>query len=169
MDTSGSRRDFLTGVAVAPLAGAATLAAAASAGATGPDTAVALAFDRMVQALSDGKLEAFYGAMHERFQMIDEDSPWRMSKTAFKEHISFHIGGVWDSFAWLPVSTTARAFGRTGVVAGTAMFRGKPKDAGFRLRPLLFSQAWVQADAGWQLLNWHQSPIVGLVSRASPT
>ncbi len=169
MDVSGSRRDFLTAVAVAaaPLAGAASLAAAASP--AGGDAGVALAFDRMVQALKEGRLDDFYGAMHERFVMIDEDSPWRMSKAAFQEHIGFHIGGVWDSFAWVPVSITARAFGRTGVVAGTAMFRGKPKDAGFRLRPLLFSQAWAQSDAGWQLLNWHQSPIVGLVAQASPT
>jgi hypothetical protein len=48
------------------------------------------------------------------------------------------------------------------------MFRGKPKDAGFRLRPLLFTQAWVQLPTGWRLLNWHQSPSVGHVLQASP-
>lgn len=165
MKVAGNRRAFLAGMALAPVAG---VAAGSNAGQNGDDPGLAAAFGGLVQSLQKGDLPGFYGVMHERFVMIDEDSPWRMSKQAFEEHIGFHVSGVWDSFAWFPIDVTARVFGTTGVVAGTATFRGKPKDAGFRLRPLLFSQAWVQVAGKWQLINWHQSPIIGLVNQASP-
>lgn len=166
MPTFTSRRAVLAAGALLPVMGAA--AAARPAGPAPGDAAVAAAFDRMVQALGRGDLDAFYGAMHPRFIMLDEDIPWRLGKAAFQDHISFHTGGTWDQFAWVPLATTARAYGRTGVVAGQAMFRGKPRDAGFRLRPILFTQAWVETAGGWQLLNWHQSPVNGLITAASP-
>ena len=41
-------------------------------------------FNEMVGALKSGNLDGFYGAMHPAFTMIDEDSPFRMSKASFR-------------------------------------------------------------------------------------
>jgi hypothetical protein len=130
--------------------------------------ALAAAFGDLTAALNRGDLPAFYDLMHPQMLMIDEDSPWRLDLQGFKDHISFHGGGVWESFAWMPRDIRVRAVGTTGVVAGGATFRGKPKDAGFRLRHLLFSQGWVRDQSVWRMVLWHQAPIVGLVTDGVP-
>lgn len=167
MGDRGGRREFLAGLGLASAALAAAPAQAQSNDAAAQS--LRAAFDAMVKALAEGQLEAFYGAMHPRFLMVDEDSPWRMDKAQFQDHISFHAGGVWEGFGWIPIDTRVRAFDATGAVMGTATFRGKPKDAGFRLRHLMYSQAWTRgADGAWKMLLWHQSPIVGHVTDGSP-
>lgn len=166
--SKANRRDIIAAAGAASIVGGPLLAGAVTGAADDGSRGVRAAFDAMVTALVNGDLDGFFGCMHARFVMIDEDSPWRLGKAAFQEHIGFHLSGIWESFAWVPGEVTSRAFGRTGIVAGTAMFRGKPKDAGFRLRPLLFMQAWVHGRDGWRLLNWHQSPTVGRVTGASP-
>ena len=55
---------------------------------------VEAAFNKMVGALKSGNLDGFYGAMHPAFTMIDEDSPFRMSKAEFQDHIGFHVSGT---------------------------------------------------------------------------
>ena len=57
---------------------------------------VEAAFNEMVGALKSGNLDGFYGAMHPAFTMIDEDSPFRMSKAEFQDHIGFHVSGIWE-------------------------------------------------------------------------
>lgn len=164
-----TRRQAVATAVAAPLA-AAAVSAAASNHDTAGDNPVAAAFQNLVSALSSGDLDSFYGAMHDDFVMIDEDSPYRMSKAQFEDHIGFHIGGVWDRFQWLPVDTRANAYGNSGSVTGTATFRGKPKDDGFRIRHLLFTQTWTRSDRdAWKLLLWHQSPVDGHIDGASPS
>lgn len=155
------------GIAATAAAGAPAIAAAAPAAA--PDDAVDAAFLALVNALKTADLDGFYASMHPDFIMIDEDSPFRMSKREFQDHIGFHVSGMWDSFEWLPVATEARAFGDSGLVMGRATFRGKPRDAGFRIRHLLFAQTWTRGAAGdWKLLLWHQSPVDGHIVGVSP-
>ena len=169
MEHHGSRRDAIKLAAALPVAGVAASLTSTSSAAGHEDNEVATAFEAMVNALTTGNLEAFYGAMHDDFVMIDEDSPFRHSKEEFEDHIAFHVGGVWDSFQWLPVNTRATVFGRSGTVVGTATFRGKPKDAGFRIRHLLIAQTWTKTESGdWKLLLWHQSPMYGHIDGASP-
>ncbi len=95
---------------------------------------LASAFAALTAALNRGDLAAFYAATHPRMMMIDEDSPWRFDLEGFKDHIRFHGGGVWESFAWQPHDVNVRVLGATGVVAGGATFRGKTQNAVFRLR-----------------------------------
>ena len=92
---------------------------------------VEAAFNKMVGALKSGNLDGFYGAMHPAFTMIDEDSPFRMSKAEFQDHIGFHVSGIWESFEWKPLTFESREFGSSGTITGFATFRGKPRDAGF--------------------------------------
>lgn len=41
------------------------------------------------------------------------------------------------------------------------MFRGKPRDAGFRLRSMMFTQSWTKLDGVWKMAAWQLSPIIG--------
>ncbi|RME65325.1 MAG: nuclear transport factor 2 family protein, partial [Alphaproteobacteria bacterium] len=120
-----------------------------------------LAFARLEAALAAGDLDGFYGLIDDRAAIIDEDIPFLLSKAGFMDHIGFHIAGIWESFSWQSRQPAFRTFGRTGIVAGFATFRGKPIDSGYRQRHLLFSQGWNRFDDGWRLVNWHQSPIDG--------
>ena len=130
---------------------------------------VEAAFKEMVGALKSGNLDGFYGAMHPAFTMIDEDSPFRMSKAEFQDHIGFHVSGIWESFEWKPLTFESREFGSSGTITGFATFRGKPRDAGFRIRHLMFAQTWARTSAGWELVLWHQSPVDGHIFGVSPT
>ena len=126
------------------------------------------AFEALTAALARGDLDAFYGVMLPDAMIMDEDLPFRVDKAGFQAHIAFHGPDNWEGFAWKPSSPRFAVSGSTGVVAGFAMFRGKPRDAGFRLRPMLFSQGWTQAASGWRLASWQQSPVIGHVTTQSP-
>jgi hypothetical protein len=141
-----------------------TSAPATSAG----SRALRATFDGMVVALNSGQIDAFYALLHPKLLMIDEDSPWRLDLAGFQDHLGFHGGNLWESFAWKPSDVRVQVAGATGVIAGSATFRGKPKDSGYRLRPLLFSQGWIRDGADWRMVLWHQSPVIGHVTRGSP-
>ncbi|WP_439533366.1 YybH family protein [Polymorphobacter sp.] len=126
------------------------------------------AFQAMVDALAKGDLDGFYGAILSDAMIMDEDLPFRVNKEGFQAHIAFHGPDNWEGFAWKPSDTRFAVAGNTGVITGFAMFRGKPRDAGFRLRPMLFSQGWSQTAAGWKLVSWQQSPVIGHVTTQSP-
>jgi ketosteroid isomerase-like protein len=131
-------------------------------------SSLANAFDALVGALAKGDLDGFYGVMAQDAVILDEDLPFRVDKAGFQAHIAFHGPDNWEGFAWKPTHVQMTEQGSTGMVMGFAMFRGKPRGAGFRLRPMQFSQGWVRRKSGWQLISWHQSPIIGHVTRQSP-
>jgi hypothetical protein len=120
-------------------------------------------------ALATGDLDGFYGAMAADAVILDEDLPFAGDKAAFQDHISFHGPANWEGFAWKPKDVRILCQDGAGSVVGFAIFRGKPRDAGYRLRPMLFSQAWAWMQGRWQLVAWHQSPVIGHVSQQSPS
>lgn len=126
------------------------------------------AFEAMVAALGRGDLDGFYGLILSDAAIFDEDIPFRVDRAGFQDHIAFHTSGIWEGFGWKPYDVRFARAGATGVAAGFAMFRGKPKDSGFRLRPMMFSQGWTRRAEGWRLASWQQSPIVGHVTEQSP-
>jgi ketosteroid isomerase-like protein len=131
-------------------------------------TSLETTFAALTNALAKGDLNGFYGLMLPDAVIMDEDLPFRVDKAGFQGHIAFHGPDNWEGFAWKPQDMRFAVVGDTGVVAGFAMFRGKPKDAGFRLRPMMFSQGWVNRKGAWMLASWHQSPIVGHATGQSP-
>ncbi|QTH20169.1 nuclear transport factor 2 family protein [Rhizorhabdus wittichii] len=126
------------------------------------------AFAGLVDALDRGDLERFFGTILADAVIMDEDLPFRVDRAGFETHIAFHASGTWENFTWKPGEVRFRALGDVGSVTGFAMFRGKPRDAGYRLRPMMFTQGWIGSSAGWRIASWHQSPIVGHVNRPSP-
>ncbi len=126
------------------------------------------AFTGLVDALATGDLGGFYGRIDPRAVILDEDLPFRVDRGGFEAHIAFHGPGNWEGFQWKPSHARFLTAGLAGVVTGFAMFRGKPVDSGYRLRPMLFTQTWHREDGDWKVTSWHQSPIVGHVSTQSP-
>lgn len=125
------------------------------------------AFKAWRAALDAGDLDTFYGMMADDMVIFDEDIPWRFSKADFVDHIDFHIG-VWEAFAWVPREVRVQERGTAGIVSGYATFRGKPKDSGFRMRFMGFTQTWVRDGDDFQLVCWHQGPLHGQIDGASP-
>ena len=130
--------------------------------------AVQGAFEALSNALATGDIEGFYGMMHPDAVVIDEDIPFLGRVAEFKAHIDWHISGIWEFFNWVPRYPRFVQHGDSGAVCGYATFRGKPVDAGYRQRHLLFSQGWAKLDEGWRLVNWLQSTFDGHVLGASP-
>lgn len=126
------------------------------------------AFAALVAALGRGDLDGFYNLILPDAFIVDEDLPFRVDRDGFRDHIAFHTSGVWDGFAWKPYDVRFSRAGDAGVSAGFAMFRGKPRDSGFRLRPMLFTQGWARTPQGWRVASWQQSPVVGHVTNQSP-
>jgi hypothetical protein len=126
------------------------------------------AFDALVVALTKGDLAGFFGAILPDAMIMDEDLPFRVDRAGFEAHIAFHGPNNWEGFAWKPHDVRFVEAGNSGAAAGFAMFRGKPRDAGFRLRPMLFTQGWTRTTAGWKIASWQQSPVIGHVTRQSP-
>jgi hypothetical protein len=106
--------------------------------------------------------------MDDDMVIFDEDIPWRFSKDDFENHIGFHIPN-WESFEWLPREMRYQTRGTSGIVSGYATFRGKPKDCGFRLRFMSFTQTWLKRKDAWSLICWHQGPLHGQIDGASPS
>ena len=136
---------------------------------TDEEQGLAAAFRQLKEALGSGALEDFYAMMDDEAVIYDEDIPFRLSKTGFQDHIDFHVSGTWDSFEWYPRDVQFRVMGDTGVVGGYVTFRGKPADAGFRQRHMLFTQGWAREDGAWRLITWHQSPLDGHIIETSPS
>lgn len=126
------------------------------------------AFLDLADALATGDLDRFYGCMLPDAMILDEDGPFRVDRAGFQDHINFHLSGTWETFAWKPRGMIYSSMGDSGAVAGFSMFRGKPRDAGFRLRPMMFTQSWTKLDGVWRLAAWQLSPIIGYVQQQSP-
>jgi ketosteroid isomerase-like protein len=169
---TADRRTFMVAAAAAPVALAAATAAAGAPKAADADALASLqaAFDRLSKTLNGGDVEGFLGLFHERALVIDEDSPFRNTKAEFIDHLGFHGPKNWQGFAWVPRDTRLFVRGNTGYTAGTVTFRGKPVDAGFRLRHMMHTIGWSRPAAGadWKIVLFHQSPLHGHIDGASP-
>ena len=138
-------------------------------------TGLKKAFDDWATALNSGDLKTFYGFFDARAEILDEDYPWRMSKSEFIDHIAFHAGlggqpALWEHFQWLPREVETNVWHKhTGQVSGFSTFRGKPVDAGFRQRFMGFTTNWYHHGGTWKMINWHQSPLMGRIDGASPS
>ncbi len=130
-------------------------------------TSLEKAFTAWREALDGGDLNTFYGMMAADLVIFDEDIPWRFDKADFVDHIAFHLP-LWESFKWVPRELRFQSRGTTGIVSGYATFRGKPRDCGFRMRFMGFTQTWVEDGGKWTLVCWHQGPLAGQIDGASP-
>jgi len=132
------------------------------------DPGLETAVTALAAALEAGDLADFFGAILPDAVIMDEDLPFRVDRTGFQARIAFHGPGIWKGFAWKPSGLRYVPSGGSGAAMGFAMFRGKPRGSGYRLRPMLFSRGWTKLAGRWKLASWQQSPIIGHVTRPSP-
>ncbi|QMW23075.1 nuclear transport factor 2 family protein [Sandaracinobacteroides saxicola] len=166
--TDTDRRTALAAALAA--ATAATLPAAAMAA---PDPAAGLeaAFRAAFTAPADAPTalaRARQDFLAEAALMIDHDVPFAMDRTAAADHLAFHAAN-WQRLEIILSQVTAQVHGETGIVSAFFNLRGKPKDAGFRLRPGFVSAVCTRTPAGWKALSLHLSPLAGQILDASPS
>jgi hypothetical protein len=115
-----------------------------------------------------GKVEDFYGFFEEAALMIDEDTPFLLSKEQFVEHVNFHLNGLWSSLEWIPRAPECAVFGTTGLISTNFTLRGKPRDAGFRLRHGLCTAVCQWDGKAWRGLSLNIGVLTGHIVDASP-
>jgi ketosteroid isomerase-like protein len=159
----------MVAAASAPVVLAAASAAVGATAKADPAASLRTTFDRFSATLNAGDLPGFLALFHDEAVIIDEDVPFRISKQEFIDHLGFHGRRNWESFAWVPRSVRVEVFTNTGFVAGSATFRGKPVDSGYRLRHMLQTMGWTRGmDGEWKIVSFHQSPLAGHVDHGSP-
>ena len=130
-------------------------------------------FREFGRTLNAGELDAHYALYTEDAEVLDEDTPWRMTKADFMDHIGYHAmgggEGMWSFFQWISREENVKVWGTTGHVSGFSTFRGKPRDAGFRQRFMGFTSSWIHIDGGWKVVCFHQSVLAGRIDGASPS
>lgn len=99
--------------------------------------------------------------------VIDNDAPVPMDRADYADHLAFHRP-LWESRALAPYDITLRQVGETGIATAYIMDRGKPKDAGFRIRPSYCTAVFARAGRGWQAIGLHIGPLNGQLIDISP-
>jgi hypothetical protein len=165
----GRRRFAAAALALSGVAGAAAPATAAVQCSFGPDAqSLRSASVRLSQPQNGGDVAGFLGLFDERALVIDEDAPFPMTKSEFIDHLGFHGAGNWQGFFWVPRETRVLIVGDTRLTTGGVTFRGKPVDAGFRLRHVLHSITSIRRGADWRIVCFHQTALFAHINGASP-
>ena len=132
-------------------------------------TTLEAAFRQGMGALwGKGRIEDLYAFLDEGALVIDEDTPFLLDKAQFREHLEWHLGGLWSAIEWIPREPRFDTFGTTGLVSAYFTLRGKPKDSGFRLRHGLVSLVCHWDGAAWRALSLNLDPLSGHIVDASP-
>jgi hypothetical protein len=160
------RRDFLLGstVAAASLMAAAPLRAGAAAQTASPAAKAFLA----------AHAGAFNQARRLGFLLPDglvvvHDVPFPLDHAAYADHLAFH-GGNWDLLEFAPQDIeTVAVSPENAIVSCFFLERGKPKDAGFRLRPGFATATCMLVDGEWRALSVHFSSLRSQILDASPS
>lgn len=126
------------------------------------------AFRKVFDGLRAGSPDALMQFLAESALVIDEDTPFVLDKAAFREHIGFHFGGMWESIALVTREETFAVLGTTGVITGLFTLRGKPRDSGFRLRYGNVSLVCAWENGAWSALSLVLGPLSGHITDGSP-
>jgi ketosteroid isomerase-like protein len=116
-------------------------------------------------------IEAHLEFFDEHCRILDEDHPFWLDKAAYRDHLNFHFSGLWESAEARYYELQFRVAGDSGFISSVFTIRGKPRDAGFRLRHGFAS--WVchfdRRAKAWRVIALLMSPTIGLITDASPS
>ncbi|MBD2842614.1 hypothetical protein [Erythrobacter rubeus] len=100
---------------------------------------------------------------------VTNDVPFPMDYSAYQDHLNFHAEN-WDLHEWMSqdIEIVELADG-SAVVSAFYIERGKPRDAGFRLRPGFATATCVMHEGEWKALSVHFSSLRSQVLDASPS
>lgn len=143
-------------------AGAATLAAAPALAQRAPEPAgLRAAFLRLLDPATRESMLAPAAIV------IDNDAPVPMGRADYADHLAFHRP-LWEKREFAPYDMAFRQTGETGIATAYVMDRGKPKNAGFRIRPSYCTAVFARASSGWQAVGLHIGPLNGQLIDISP-
>lgn len=157
--TDTSRRETI-GMLAASAAAVSLQGAAAAQGSTEPN-GLRAAFLRLLDPATRES------ALAPSAIVIDNDAPVPMDRADYADHLAFHRP-LWESRALIPYDVTLRQTGETGIATAYVMDRGKPKNAGFRIRPSYVTAVFARAGGGWQAIGLHIGPLNGQLIDISP-
>lgn len=160
------RRAFLFGSGVALAAGLVPghLAAAAPPGAA---TEAARAFLVAHAGAFDAARRAAF--LLPQGMAVVHDVPFPLDHPAYADHLAFH-GESWEMLEFMPQQIeTVIVSPDNAVVSCYFLERGKPRDAGFRLRPGFATATCVRSGGEWYALGLHFSPLRSQILDASPS
>lgn len=160
------RRDFLMGATLAAvsLMGGAPIRAGAAAQTASP----------VVKAFLAAHAGAFDQGRRLGFLLPDglavvHDVPFPLDHAAYADHLAFH-GGNWDLLELVPQGVeTIAVSAENAIVSCFFLERGKPKNAGFRLRPGFATATCMLVDGEWRALSVHFSSLRSQILDASPS
>jgi hypothetical protein len=161
------RRQFLIGSTAALAAAAlpARLGATALTGAGASDAANAF-LAAHAGAFDAARRHAFL--LPEGFAVV-HDVPFPLDHDAYGDHLAFH-GQSWERLEFMPQQLqTLMVSADNAVVSCYFLERGKPRDAGFRLRAGFATATCVSVAGEWRALGVHFSPLRSQILDASPS
>jgi hypothetical protein len=165
MDTP--RRHFLIGstaaLATAALSGRLAAAAQATAGTSDAASAFLAAHGGTFDA---ARRLAFL--LPEGLAVV-HDVPFPLDHAGYGDHLAFH-GESWERLEFMPQQLqTLTVSADNAVVSCYFLERGKPRDAGFRLRAGFATATCVKAAGEWRALSVHFSSLRSQILDASPS
>ena len=99
--------------------------------------------------------------------VIDHDIPYPLDRAGYADHLDFHTGN-WERIETRFHELRSAIHGSTGIVSAYFIERGKPKNAGFRLRAGYCTAVCALENGQWRALGLHLSPLAGQITDASP-
>ncbi len=115
-------------------------------------------------------LDALLDFFDQRALFIDEDHTSVLDKAAFGDHLGFHLDGCWESRQLITYQPRFVVAGSTGVVTTYYTLRGKPVNAGFRLRHGIASVSCYcdRHRDQWRAMSLVLGPMISHIHNASP-
>jgi hypothetical protein len=166
---SNSRRDFF-GVAAIGAIAAASLASEPAPAAIAAESGAESAFRRAFAGLEDGGLDvdARLSFLAPNASVVDHDVPYLMDVAGYTDHLHF-LASHWEKVEWSIHELRVASHGPGAIVSCFYNERGKPRNAGFRLRAGFCTAVCTQDSGRWRALALHMSPLSAQILDASPS
>jgi hypothetical protein len=105
--------------------------------------------------------------LHDAALAIDSDVPFPLDRAGYADHLGFH-GQYWERMDVQLHEVRTAIHGSTGIVSAYYNQRGKPRNAGFRLRPGYCTAVCTLEGGRWRALALHMAPLSAQILDASP-
>lgn len=123
--------------------------------------------DALAVFTGTGTYDAFYDFFDDDALLVNEDIPFILDKTAYRDHMGF-LDENMDTLEWVLRQPNYQVFGDTGLVSAELTVRGKPKSQGFRQRHSVLTAVCYWDGTNWRGANLHTSTLLAHIYHMSP-